>query len=185
MSRASPSDVELGPASQAQPPPPVARPQIELSAPPVPEAPLVELDDALELDEEDALPPPPPPVPPPPKHWPFWHCWPDGQITPAQGQVPQLPVIGSQHEPPMHGFGWHLSGTQTGGVFERSQVSVFAQAGLQPGQVPLAQEGKHTGFMKSGLGLHSWSGGQLSGLQGLLTQAPLLHALSQPGQGTL
>src|SRR5262245_8678892 len=115
-----------GPTSQPQPPPPVARPQTPL-APPAPPAPLV-----LELVAEpllllalavaEAL------LLEPMTQLPFWHIWPIGQTTPAQGSLPHPPVTGSQTEPSVHGLGMHLSITQVGGICEVSQTWPPAQA---------------------------------------------------------
>jgi hypothetical protein len=61
-------------------------------------------------------------VPPPLMHCPSWQTSPLGQRTPSQGQFLHAPVTRSQQELSVHGLGSHLSATQAGGLFVRSQV---------------------------------------------------------------
>lgn len=68
---------------------------------------------------------------PPLAHCPSLQLWPSGQTTPAQAQLPQAPVSGSQQPLPGHEVGEHRLVTQVGGDFDRSHAWPAAQAGEQ------------------------------------------------------
>ena len=76
-------------------------------APPAPGPVPLELDVLVAPLELVELAPPPPPVPPWSTHSPSAHCWPLGQSTPSQGQLPHWPVAGSQQEPSVQGADVH------------------------------------------------------------------------------
>lgn len=71
---------------------------------------------------EDAdVPPPAPPPPVSPTHSPSLQTCALGQSTPSQGQLPQRPVVWSQHVVPVQDTLAQRSFTQTGGLAASSQ----------------------------------------------------------------
>jgi hypothetical protein len=108
--------VAAGPTPQKQPPPPVARPHTPAVFPPAPPPPPApEVVEELELEELLV-------ELPSGTHWPSRQTSPDGQRTPSQGQLPQVPSMGLQQELSVQGLGLHLPATQVGGVAVRSQT---------------------------------------------------------------
>ena len=195
-------------ASHAQPPPPVARPQMPggsspllfVEPPPAPELLVLPLELAVLVE------PPPCPLPPCRRRPVRWSgtrrsCTsrPSGRATPAHGSLPHAPVAGSQNEPSaVQGFGLHLSAHAGGRHLRRDRRpcplpqaglavghALAVDAGLLAAHFTSAQGLTHSNPVKVAFGLHSSPALQLFALHGSSMQEPRLQTLPQPRQGLL